>query len=134
MSKRIFTEEQITLLLNNINVAKCSERAITYNKEFKVVAVKQYYDGMSSAQIFIEAGFDLETIGKGTPKDCLKGWRRIYNREGEAGLLCKKRGSGRPKTKNITPEYRIKRLEAEIEYLKAENDFLAKLRAKRRTE
>ena len=46
----------------------------------------------------------------------------------------KGRGGGRPKTKGITPEDRIKRLEAENAYLKAENDFLAKLRAKRRTE
>jgi len=130
----MFTDEQRALLLSNINVAKCSEKAITYSKEFKIKAVKQYNKGMSSSQIFIEAGLDPKVIGRKSPKDRLGDWRRIYNRKGEEGLICKKRGGGRPKTRDITPEYKIKRLEAEVAYLKAENDFLAKLRAKRRTE
>ena len=134
MSKRIFTEEQRAVLLNNSNVIKCSEKAITYSKEFKIKAVRQYNEGMSSSQIFIEAGIDPKIVGRKSPKDRLRDWRKIYSRKGEDGLLCKKRGGGRPKTKGITPEYRIKRLEAEVAYLRAENDFLVKLRAKRRTE
>lgn len=129
-----FSEEQRLELLNNSNVIKCSNKVITYNKEFKVNAVKLYYEGLSPSQIFIDAGFDLKVIGAENPGDRLKDWRKIYNRQGETGLLSKKRGNGRPRTKDITPEHRIKKLEVEIAYLKAENDFLAKLRAKRRTE
>jgi hypothetical protein len=40
-------------------------------------------------------------------------------------------GGGRFKTKGLTETEKIKKLEAEVAYLKAENDFLAKLRAKR---
>jgi transposase-like protein len=130
-----FNEELRLELLNNSNVVKCSNKAITYSKDFKVNAVKLYYEeGLSPSQIFIDAGFDVKVIGTDTPHDRLRDWRKTYNRQGEGGLLSKKRGNGRPKTKDITPEYRIKRLEAEVAYLKAENDFLAKLRAKRRTE
>ena len=138
MSKRIFTEEQKAILLTNSNVARCSKKAITYSKEFKINAVKRYYEqGVSSSQVFIDAGFDLKLIGRKSPKDRLRRWREIYKRKGEGGLVetrGKGMGGGRPKTKNITPEYKIKRLEAEVAYLKAENDFLAKLRAKKRTE
>ena len=41
------------------------------------------------------------------------------------------RAGGRIKTKNLSDADKIKRLEAQVAYLKAENDFLAKLRAKR---
>jgi transposase len=139
MSNRILTKEQIVELLNNSNIVKCSEKSITFSKEFKINAVKRYYEeGIPSSRIFIDAGFNLSVIGKKTPKRRLSDWKEIYKIKGENGLLIETRGrgrgGGRPKTKGITPEDRIKRLEAENAYLKAENDFLAKLWAKRRTE
>jgi hypothetical protein len=48
MSKRKFTKEQIGELLKNANVVKCSEKSITYSKEFKVWAVKRYGEGFES--------------------------------------------------------------------------------------
>ena len=139
MSNRVLTEEQIKSLLSNSNVVKCSEKSITFRNEFKTYAVKQYYEeGLSPSQIFIEAGFNLSVIGSKTPKRRISDWKKIYKMKGDNGLLIERRGKGRgggrPKTKGVSPEDRIKRLEAENAYLKAENDFLAKLRAKRRTE
>ena len=40
--------------------------------------------------------------------------------------------NNKPKTKDLSSTEKIKWLEAEVAYLKAENDFLAKLRAKRK--
>ncbi len=135
MSKRIFNKEQINELLKNKNVAKCSEKSITYSKNFKKTAVKLYNEqGMTSNKIFRQAGLNPKIIGKGSPKDCLKRWRKIYQTKGFEGFTesrGKSKGEGRPKKKNITNENKIKKLEAEVAYLKAENDFLAKLRAKR---
>lgn len=133
MSKRRFTSEQINGLLGNRNVSKCSDRAITYDKDFKVKAVKQYRDdGKSAKQIFKESGFDLDAVGETTPQNCLKTWRRIFKIKGAAGLITETRGrSGRPRTKELTDAKKIEYLEAKVAYLKAENDFLAKLRAKR---
>jgi len=134
MSKRIFSEDQIKELLANPNVFRCSERSITYSKEFKVLAVKKYYEeGYSPRMIFEEAGFDLQLIGLGVPKDRLKSWKEIYQTRGEGRLKIEARGKhnrgGRPKTKNLTDAEKIKYLEIENAYLKAEKDFFMKLRA-----
>ena len=132
MGKRRFTEAQIAGLSKNKNVSKCSEKSITYGKEFKVLAIKQYYEnGYSPRMIFEDAGFDLALIGKNIPIECLRRWRRVYNIKGIKKLSVETRGKGggRPKTKGLTDADRIKRLEVENAYLKAENDFLAKLRA-----
>lgn len=133
MSKRIFTTEQIRELLKNPCVAKCSAKSITYNPDFKVSAVRQHKEQCATVkEIFAMAGFDLEMIGRETPRWCLKRWGKIYKTKGVEKLSEERRGRlGRPRTKKLTDADRIKRLEAENTYLKAENDFLAKLRAKR---
>ena len=137
MSKRRFSEAQVAELLKNKNVARCSDKSITYSKEFKIQAVKRYYeDGCSPSLIFEEAGFDRKIIGSDSPDTCLWRWRTTYKTKGANGLNIESRGSGhnggRPKTKGMTDTERIKRMEIEIAYLKAENDFLAKLRAARK--
>jgi transposase-like protein len=134
MSKRIFTGEQIEELLANENIAKCSEKAITYERDFKIRAVKQYNeDGMTAKEIFRQAGLDLNVIGRKQPKECLRRWNRIFRKKGIEGLSeVRGKNGGRPKTRNLTGAERMKKLEAEVAYLKAENDFLAKLRAGRR--
>lgn len=134
MSKRRFTADQIIQLLKNESVAKCSNKSITYGKDFKLKAIKQYEeDGYSPRMIFEEAGFDLRLIGEHIPKGSLLRWRKIYGIKGVTGLRIEARGrshnGGRPRTKGLTDADRIKRLEIENAYLKAENDFLAKLRA-----
>lgn len=133
MSKRIFSAEQMKQLSKNVNVESCSQRSITYNKDFKIKAVRFYKQGLTSREIFAEAGFDLDTIGRDQPKECLSRWNKTWKEKGEPGLAIETRGRlGRPKKpKDLSERDKIKRLEMEIAYLKAENDFLAKLRAKR---
>jgi transposase-like protein len=135
MSKRIFTREQIEQLLNNENVVSVS-KTIVYSKDFKIKAVKLYNEqGLTSKEIFGRAGFDLNVIGKEKPKSLMRDWNRIYKLKGEGGLKTETRGKGggggRPKTNYQTDEEKIEYLEAQVAYLKAENSFLAKLRAKR---
>ncbi len=130
MSKRIFTKEQVENLSKNVNIAKCGKGSITFTKDFKLLAVKQHREGLPSPEIFMEAGFDIRVLGKDTPKECLKRWNRISRTRGENTLAIETRG--RPKKANDnTDKSKIERLEAEIAYLKAANDFLIKLRAKR---
>ncbi len=133
MSKNRYTKEQIDELSKNIFVARCSDKAISYTKEFKQLAIKQYETGMVAVEIFRDANFDLELIGRNKANGCLKRWRRKYKTKGLGGLSNDERGcshkGGRPKTKGLTDSDRIKRMEIEIAYLKAENDFLVKLRA-----
>jgi len=136
MSKRRFNELQILEILGNPHVAKCSEKSISYSKEFKQLAVKKYQEGMSAREVFIEAGFNLPLIGEDVPDSRMGRWRAVFEARGPNGLAIETRGrhhgGGRPKTKGLTDADRIKRLEIENAYLKAENDFLAKLRAARK--
>lgn len=135
MSKRIFTKEQIETLLQNENVTGCSEKSISYRKDFKILAVRKYQEGLPSHEIFRQAGFDIYTIGRDTPKECLRRWRNVYKQKGEKGLIIDGRGksaSGRKSKspKNLTDKEKMERLEAEVAYLKEENRFLAELRKK----
>ena len=132
MSKRIFNEEQIKELLQNPNVAGCSEKSISYRKEFKILAVKKYHDGLPASEIFRQARFDINMVGHEIPDDCLFRWRRIFKQKGEAGLKTDNRGKGggRPKTNWSNDKEKIGYLKAENAYLKEENRFLAKLRKK----
>jgi transposase len=130
MSKNLFTEYQIKELEKNQNVLRVSERAISYNSNFKIKAVLEYKSGKIPSQIFIENGFNLEVIGKNQPKRCLQRWRETYEKFGELGLQSERRGkasSGRPSSKELSVEEKLKKAEARIKLLEAENDFLKKL-------
>lgn len=134
MSKRIFTTAQIKELSKNKNVFKCSAKSISYSKDFKVLAVRKYYEeGCRSVTIFEEAGFDIQLIGKDVPDDCLHRWRKIYKEKGLDALNTEgataHKGGRPPKKKWASANERIKYLEIENAYLKAKNDFLVKLRA-----
>ena len=138
MGKRLFSPEQVVRLLKNPNVTKCSVKSISYGQQFKVLAVKQYYEnGLPARHIFVKAGFDLNIIGDNTPNDCLERWRKTFKSRGLDGLTNERRGKapggGRPRVKNLTDKEKIIRLEATVAYLRAENDFLMKLRAQRKS-
>lgn len=134
MSKRRFTKEQIEELSRNRFVSKCSEKSVTYSSEFKQLAVRRYEEeGLTASQIFMEAGINPEVVGKDVPDSRVCSWRRIVNTKGIDGLnVSRGQGGGRPKTRGVSDADRIEYLETQIAYLKAENAFLAKLRAKRR--
>ena len=130
MSKIIFNEHQRRQLESNLNVASVSDRAIQYNAEFKIRAVKENLDGKGPSQIFIENGFDLGVIGANKAKSSLSRWRNTYNTYGNQGFLEERRGkgsTGRPTTKKVTPEKKLEKAEARIKYLEAELELLKKL-------
>lgn len=115
-------------------------KTIQYSKEFKVQAVKQYEEGLTPKEIFALHGFDLSVIGKNIPKHSLSRWNKIYREHGEQGLLGENRGrysrceSGLKILKFKDEKEKIKYLELQVAYLKAENDFLIKLRAQKKKE
>ena len=134
MSKGKFTKEQNENLQKNPNVERCSPKSITYKKDFKAAAVMMYQnEGIPPREIFRNAGFDLNIIGKETPKKRVAAWKKLFRNKGMGGLSDDRRGKskngGRPRTKGLTDKERIEKLEATVAYLKAENDFLAKLRS-----
>ncbi len=136
MSKRVLSKEQVETLLQNPNVERCSERTISYHKDFKVLAVRKYREGLPPSEIFRQAQFDIDMIGRrNAPNEYLSRWRKIFKDKGESGLKAdgrgKSKGGGRfKKFTNLTNKEKLKRLEAEVAYLKEENRFLVKLRKK----
>ncbi len=132
MSKRIFSEEQIKTLLQNPNVGRCSDKSITYHKDFKIKAVEKYQEGLSPIEIFKQAGFNINIIGRQKPKWCLYCWLKIFRKNGIEKLSVETRGKGggRPKNNWSNEKEKIKYLETENAYLKEENRFLVKLRKK----
>ena len=133
MSKRIFTQEQISELAKNPGVLRCSEKSITYHKDFKLTAIKRYDEGLPPAAIFAAAGFNLNLIGRKAPKDCLHRWLAIYRQKGETAFVQENRGGPgrRISKKRMTDQEKLKYYQTQIAYLKAENAFLAKLRKQR---
>lgn len=134
MSKRNLSEEDIAILKKNKNVANCTSKSITYSNKFKVRAVQEYKEGLSSREIFEKAGFDLKLLGNDTAYDRIKEWNRIVRKKGIKTLQSETRGKGspgRPKLKGLTDKERMEYFEAKIAYLKAENDFLKQLRKKK---
>jgi transposase-like protein len=117
----------------NPYVLSCTGRSIIYTYEFKKRALELHADGVSSKEIWRRAGFDIGNWKKNYCKDTIKCWKGIVRKKGFEGLS-KLRGSqatGRRKMKGLTDADKIRRLELQVRYLEAENDFLAKLRAKR---
>lgn len=133
MHTHIHSGEEIAKLMENPYVLRCSEKSITYTYDFKKRALELYKQGVSSNEIWKRLGFDISRWRKTYAKDCIRDWKEVVENKGLEGLAeCRGLGSsGRPKTKGVTDQDRIKRLELQVRYLQAENDFLAKLRAKR---
>lgn len=130
MSKIIFNEHQRRILEANPNVNSVSDRSIQYKPEFKIVAVKENLSGKGPSQIFTEHGFDLEMIGARKANQSLDRWRASYHLHGEKGFFEERRGkasTGRPSTKEISPEKKLEKAEARIKYLEAEIELLKKL-------
>lgn len=76
--------------------------------------------------LFFKAGFDLEIFSQHKPKESLKHWKAIYAAHGEAGLLEERRGKsgfGRPSSKELSVEEKLRRAEAKIKLLEVENEL-----------
>ncbi|WP_411954331.1 IS3 family transposase [Alkalibacillus sp. S2W] len=135
MSKIIFSESQRRELESNSNIIKVSDRSISYSPEFKVKAVKENEQGKGPHQIFVEHGFDLSIIGDKKPKECIKRWRDMFQKYGEDGFFTERLGksaTGRPSSKELSSEDKLKKAEARIAYLEAELGLRKKARRTRK--
>jgi putative transposase len=132
MADRLFDPEAQARILQNKNVLRVSETTITYCPAFKVEAVRADLAGKPPHLIFIDAGFDLDLVGRQIPRRCLMRWRAIFTQRGEEGLRNDQRGrhaAGRPAEGVLTVEERLRRAEARVRYLEKENELLKKLDA-----
>ncbi|HLN65536.1 MAG TPA: HTH domain-containing protein [Symbiobacteriaceae bacterium] len=136
LAARVFDPETRAKILLNRNVLKVGDTQITYSPDFKVKAVRaNLVEGKTPLSIFLEAGFDLDLIGREAPKHSLKEWRAVYRQRGEEGLREDQRGrhsTGRTAERELTVEEQLRRAVARIRYLEKENELLKKTRRDRK--
>ena len=133
MSKKLFTEKEIKTLSKNKNILKVSSKSIVYALEFKEKFIEEYSKGKLSRIIFEENGFDIEIIGIKRVEQSAQRWKKSYEKEGLLGLKdSREHSSGRPKSRELTDDEKMKKLEAKIKLLEIENEFLKKLKKMRR--
>ena len=118
------------MLKQNPCVFNCTERSINYTCEFKKRALALHKEGVSAREIWRRSGFDTSKWQKHYFKGTLRDWKKVVEKHGIEGLL-KPGGIQFDRGPNNTDKDKLKRLELQVKYLEAENDFLAKLRAKR---
>ena len=127
MSVRCFTDEQVEELRKNPYVKHVSNKAITYEEKFKEYFYQQYTNGVGPTQIFRNAGFDDKVLGHKRIK-CFTDRNKAYVKRDEGFIDKRKESSGRPKTKDLTPDEEIARLKHKNKVLQQENDFLKRVR------
>lgn len=114
-----FTQEQMDILLQNPNVESISSNTIRFTTE--ELALKKDKEGIPALQIFKDAGFDLNVLGKEIPKTSIRNWRhreKYLNKNNTRYLA-----------REVKKNKALKSILEENRYLKAENEFLKKLQA-----
>jgi transposase-like protein len=131
--RTIFSSEQIAQMKKNPCVFECRERSIHYTYEFKKRALDLYDQGVKPEEIWRQAGFDTSIWKKGYCGYTIKDWRRMVKKRGLESLTKPSgvQADGGYKRARSPEADRVRRLELQVRYLEAENNFLAKLRAKR---
>lgn len=128
MNRKILTEEEVKKLSRNKNVCRCGSKSVRYKRSFKISTLKQYNEeGISAVEIFKEAGFDLNVIGIRKPNKLLHQWNEAFG-------VKKEKEPAHPEVtaKRVRSGRELRTLKAKVDYLEAENRFLAKLRAGKR--
>ena len=131
MKRKPYTVQEKEILLQSIAIEKIANSSATYKKEFKLYAVGEYLTGKTPLEIFIEAGVDVNILGKEQPQKCLSRWIKIHDTYGPNALLQENRGinsKGRPSKKELTIEEKLAKSERENEILRMQVEYLKKLR------
>lgn len=127
MSKKLFSRGQMEDLRSNPNVQSVTQRVLTFTPAFKQKAYDALYQGKPITQIFEEAGFDVEMLGKKR----LENFRARLEKEAEReeGFADLRTNNSRQESRSseAMQKARIKQLEHRIAYLEQENDFLKKI-------
>ena len=134
--RTIFSKEEVARFKRHPCVFDCSERSIHYTHEFKVRALALHAEGVSPREIWKRAGFNPDIWKKNYTYSTVKDWERMVKKKGidslaNLGGIQYDRGRRNKKKPVRIDSDKLERLELQVKYLEAENDFLAKLRAKR---
>ena len=129
MNRYRMPEEYMRKLNEHPYVEAATEWTVTFTPEFKKIAYEEYCNGKSIGQIFEEAGFDVEKLGRKR----LQNFRNSIVAQGkkETGFkdLRKDKSQQAPPSTEAQMEKRIRELERRNAYLEQENEFLKKIQS-----
>lgn len=126
MSKILFTNSQVKKLGKNKWIKNITNKGITYTNEFKYKLVKECEDYKKNPQdIFREYGIDPDIIGMYRIHNSAFRWRNQYK---TIGIIEDTRTikSGNTLKRELSDKEKLKRAEARIKLLEAENELLKK--------
>lgn len=127
MGNHYLNDEQVNILRNNPYIQKVTNKSIKYSKVFKEEFWHRYSQGETPSAILISFDIDPKILGASRISNIVQRMKTEVNRiEGFADT--RQVNSGRPKTKDMTSEEKIKYLEHKIAYQKQEIEFLKKIR------
>jgi len=128
MSKKLFTQEEASILKQNKYVKQVSSKGITYTDEFKRIFIDENNNGKSPRIIFEEYGFDIDILGMKRVHSSADRWRIAFKNGGVCKLTdTRQYNVGRSVEKDLSLEEKYKKLEAKMKLLQAENELLKKL-------
>ena len=126
MSKILFTDVQVKRLRKNKWIKNITNKAITYTEAFKIKLVEECKNYKKFPRdIFIECGINPEIVGIKRIEQCAFRWRRKLQQTGEI-TDARKTKSGNKLKRELSDKEKLKRDEAKIKLLKAENELLKK--------
>lgn len=128
--RTIFSSDEIADMKKNPCVFNCTANSVYYTHEFKRRALQLQIEGVSTKEIWRRSGFDVSKWKDEYFRGTLRDWKKVVKKGGIEGLA-KHGGTPHDRGPDHTDRDTLKRLELQVKYLKAENDFLATLRAKR---
>ena len=123
------TKKHLDFLKNHKSVERITSKQVIFSFEFKLKAVKNYLNGISSINTFKDENLDF--LPRKMITNSVLRWKDKYNSEGEKGLVESKKGR-QPIHKKDSSALSYEELLAKVEYLEQENDFLKKLKALRK--
>ena len=125
-----FSSDEIAELKKNPCVFDCTEKSVYYTHEFKQRALALQAEGVHIKEIWRRSGFDVSKWKDEYFRGTLRDWKKTVEKRGIEGLK-KYGGTPHDRGPDHTNGDTLRRLELQVKYLRAENDFLAKLRATR---
>ena len=133
MNRKTFTSEDIRKMSKNKNIIRCGKKSVMYRKNFKLRVLEQYNEeGLSAVEIFESAGFDLDIIGIRRPNKLMHQWNLTLGTGGVKKPAEEIIGEVDGVQKKKRSSLNLRTLKAKVAYLEGENDFLEKLRARRK--
>lgn len=128
MGRGVLTERQLNNLSKNPYVASVGKNKIIYTEEFKLLFLKEYFNGKKPSRIFKDAGFDVSVLGSKRIERCSARWREAN----AAGCLGEKYENNKfydhykNENESMMFKRKIKQQEEEIDRLKAHIKSLEK--------